>query len=152
MHIRRKGQGMIEFAVVLLIALPLFLGGYLIFMLCYDYMTLASLARESARALSVQTTETEMTTERNAIITRTIGNGQNALLGSLYTWSPASGSSDAIFTVKVLLSDTTDRYVTVTLTATRTASDGVATYLDILPDTITAQSTMYLEDYSKSDT
>lgn len=147
MPIREKGQGMIEVAVVFLMLLPLLVGVYLIFMLCYDYMTLASLARESARALAVQT-EANMTTERNAIITRKTGSSQNALLGSLYIWSPSS-SSDAAFTVE-LVSSETDPHVTVTLTAAR-ASDGLASYLNILPPTITAQSTMYWEGYSAND-
>lgn len=139
MQLRKKGQGMIEFAIVFLMMLPLLLSVYLVFMLCYDYMTMASLARENARSLSVKT-QSDMADTWTSLNAKTSTN--NALLGSLYTLNSDSS------TYKPVPSDS-DPYVQVTMTATR-ASDGIATYLSLLPDTITTQSTMYWEGYSSS--
>jgi|GEM_PF-1853753 len=164
--LHKKGQSFLEFAIVLLIAIPFVFGAYFICILCYDYMTIASLARESARELSVQTTST-MSTARDAIITRK-ANG-NTLLGSYYAWNPtkgiSQGTADAFMytyypnssgtstssagTTGTTTSTTGDVYVTVTMTATKTQG-GLNDIFSILPDTIKATSTMYWEGSTSS--
>lgn len=165
--LHNKGQGLVEFAIVLLIAIPFFIGGYLVFMLSYDYMTIASLARESARALAVQTSA-NMPQARSELITRK--KGENASLGSYYSWNPSltvdwnpassvtsaqEAQYDFVYTygVKAGVSESYEKfqnpYVRVAITAHRTKS-GLVDIFGILPDTIQASSTMYWEQYGET--
>jgi hypothetical protein len=148
--LHKKGQSFLEFGIVLLIAIPFVFGTYFVFILCYDYMTVASLARESVRELSVQTTST-MSTARDAIITRK-ANGKT-LLGSYYVWNPTKGiannTPDAFLYDYDSGSTTGDMYVTVTMTATK-AQGGLNDIFSILPNTIKATSTMYWEGSTSS--
>jgi len=148
--LHKKGQGIVEFGIVLMLAIPFIFGAYFIFILCYDYMTVASLARESARELSVQTTST-MSTARDAIITRK-ANGKT-LLGSYYVWNPiqgiSKGTEDAFKYNYDSNSTNGDAYVIVTMTATK-AQGGLNDIFSILPNTIKATSTMYWEGNTSS--
>lgn len=165
MNLHNKGQGLVEFAIVLLIAIPFVVGGYLVFVLSYDYMTIASLARESARALAVQTSA-DMPMARSYIIERK--KGENALLGSYYSWNPSltvdwdPASSvtsaqetklDFVYTygiksgVNEAYETINNPYVRVSVTAHRTQG-GLIDIFGIMPDTIQASSTMYWERYS----
>ncbi|MGE1062724.1 hypothetical protein NXG27_08905 [Megasphaera paucivorans] len=164
--LHKKGQGIVEFGIVLMLAIPFVFVVYFVFIFGYYYTTVASLARESARELSVQTTST-MSTARDAIITRKT-NG-NTLLGSYYVWNPTKGiqpgtpdafmytyysnssttSSSSTGTTSSTTSTTGDAYVTVTMTATKTQS-GLNDIFSILPNTIKATSTMYWEGSTSS--
>lgn len=110
-------------------------------MLCYDYITIASLARESAREMAVQTTSANMLTARTSIIDRK--KQDNAILGGYYAWNPQSGLKGSGFIVTPQ-PDITDPYVNVEISATR-GNGGVGDIFEILPTTITARATMYWE-------
>jgi len=149
MRQHRKGQGIVEFSIVLLIAIPFVFGAYFIFILCYDYMTIASLARESVREMSVQTTSADMLTARTNIIARVNKNNNNASLGGYYLWNPQEGIKGDGFIITTSLVNSGDPSVMVEIKAQR-GSNGLVDIFNILPNTIKATSTMYWEGSTSS--
>ena len=155
--IKQKGQGLVELAISLLIAIPFFIGGYLVFMLSYDYMTIAALARESARALAVQTSS-NMPTARATIIEDKMKG--NASLGAYYSWKPnpaakAKETDDFLWDygaksgtdVQGGTETIKNPYVRVAITAHR-KQGGLVDIFGVMPNTIQASSTMYWEQYT----
>lgn len=148
--LHKKGQSFLEFGIVLMIAIPFVFGAYFIFMLCYDYMTIASLARESVREMSVQTTSADMLTARTNIISRVNKNNNNAFLGRYYLWNPQEGINGDGFIITTSLDNPGDPSVMVEIKATK-RSDSLGDIFGIFPDSIIAKSTMYWES-GKSNT
>ncbi|MCI1821953.1 MAG: pilus assembly protein, partial [Megasphaera sp.] len=117
--LHKKGQGIVEFGIVLMLAIPFVFGAYFIFILCYDYMTIASLARESVREMSVQTTSADMLTARTNIISRVNKNNNNAFLGRYYLWNPQEGINGDGFIITTNLENPGDPSVMVEIKAQR---------------------------------
>lgn len=130
---RQKGQSFVEFSIVLLIFIFMMFGGYLIFMLSYDYMTIASFARESARSLSVCTSTSAMETKWDTI-EQDAADG-NLSLGVYYSLD-TSGST-------ITTPTSSDTSVRVHIKATRKQNA-----FRILPNEIDAEASMYWEKAS----
>ena len=108
-----KGQSIIEFAIVFPLFLALFMGIAYFGMLFFDFMTVADVARSSAREASLlRTTATQTQYD-------TIRDKQAAaatMWTSIYTWDK---TSDAGFSIKSTTVNSTNDSVQVTIYITR---------------------------------
>ena len=132
---KQKGQAVVEFALVLPIFL-FFVWGIIYFGMLYaDYLTLSNLARESARAASIQGSA------KYADI-RTSYSNQTFRTG-LYTWTPDTG-----FAIGDADGDTSAVRVTLTANLNQNFPGvGVLNYLGIpLPATYSVVYSMYKEN------
>lgn len=120
---QKKGQSIIEFAVVLPLLLFLFLAIIYVGMLLADYVSLENLARQTARLGAMGKTQAAVIEMYEADETQT------TLPEFLYTWNPGD---DSALIIKPD-TDTMGRRAKVTIQATR--REGVTT-LNIMGHTI----------------
>lgn len=121
-----KGQAITEFAIVLPLFLLFLLGIFFLFIYCYNLITLQNMSRDIARAMSVGTTYSTIQSNYSS------GIMSNLMTRGYYIWDPADTAYFPEPTVN-------GNDVTVTLTA---KSDGS---YSVLPDTISASTSMYKE-------
>ncbi|MBP2632305.1 MAG: TadE family protein [Firmicutes bacterium] len=130
----QQGQSVIEFALVLPIFLFMFIGFAYTALLCHDYLTLTTIARDSARAATVGVDEA---TIRSRYSTQTF-------LTDVYTWD---ASKPADFTITSATEDANNasagNRVTITLTAHCNVSSPIKGFS--LPPTIQSSLTMHKE-------
>lgn len=92
----QKGQSIVEFALILPLFLLLVLGIIYFGSIFADYLTLNSIARNSAREAAVVTVSQE--SQRQAAYNKVRDNYKNQTLPlDIYTWDP---TSDADFSIK----------------------------------------------------
>lgn len=133
----QSGQSIVEFAIIFPFFMFMFLGFVYTALLCHDYLTLTTIARDSARALAVGVTEETL---RNRYASQTF-------LTGAYTWS-SSKTED--FTITTESENTKEpsagSLVKVTVTA-HSAMEGfdIAGMNFSLPDRISSSLTMHKE-------
>ncbi|WP_110954183.1 TadE/TadG family type IV pilus assembly protein [Anaerosinus massiliensis] len=134
----QAGQSILEFAIVFPFFMFMFFGFTYTALLCHDYLTLTSIARDSARAAAVGVAED---TIRNRYASQNF-------LTSVYTWNPSSQTDDFVFETQdeVVNNTAAGRRVTVTLTARCTWAGISLMGMDFsLPPTIQSSLTMHKE-------
>ena len=134
----QRGQSIIEFAIIFPLFMFMFIGFVYTALLCHDYLTLTTIARDSARLAAVGVAED---TIRNRY-------AEQPFLTSVYTWNPYDRTHDFVF-------DTQDeeannavagKRVTVTLTAHCTWAGINLMGMDFsLPPTIQSSLRMHKE-------
>jgi Flp pilus assembly protein TadG len=122
----QKGQAITEFAIIFPLFLILLLGLFFLFIYCYNLIALQTMSRDIARAMSVGTTYSAIQSNYSS------GIMSNLMAQGYYVWNPADTAYFPEPAVK-------GNDVTVTLTA---KSDGS---YSVLPDTISASTSMYKE-------
>ena len=142
----KRGQSIVEFAIVLPFFVVMLMAAFYLTLLCYDVMTLSTYARDSARQLAVQTKSYMPTTRYNLIIKRPLR------FNGMYAWEPAKTTAeptlDDDFYYKAN-EDVNNPSVRVILKAKVNQSYTGAFFISkFLPDYIYAESTMYWEKYS----
>jgi Flp pilus assembly protein TadG len=112
----RKGQAVVEFAIILPLFLLLLLGIFFLFIYCYNLIALQTMSRDIARAMSVNTSSLN---DSYGDIKTAYADGKmsNLLVQGYYVWDPASTDD---FPIPTLDSDN----LTVTLKATSGGSYG----------------------------
>ena len=134
MQIKRKGQSIVEFALILPLFLFIFMALIYLGMLFADYHTLSEIARDSARYAAIS----EVGTTADDIRAKY---ADTHLLTSVYSWSPASAAD---FAVNFDQGDEGDKYVEVVLTAQK--KDDFEVLGLVLPATISVNCKMRQEN------
>jgi len=135
---RQRGQSVIEFALVFPIFMFILVGFAYTALLCYDYLTLTTIARDSARAAAVGVAED---TIRNRYTTQNF-------FTNIYTWNPSAQTDDFVFATEneVANNASVGTRVTVTLTAHCTLTGTNLMGMNFsLPPTIQSSLTMHKE-------
>lgn len=147
---RQKAQALVEFALIFPLFLLLVFGIFYFSSIFSDYMTLNTIARNSAREAAVVSADND--TDRNAkymeIRTRY---AKNILPLDIYTWNPSPNGNDTPFSITHQ-----DHNVVVNINATMNQNGSMlATIVDGLsgnePDllNLSITYTMYSEDNKK---
>ena len=97
----QRGQGLIEFALVLPFLLIIIFGLFYAGMLFSDYIALNNLARQAARDASLVTSETYTDSQYDTVYDKFVNEAKSSadpkkyfLPNSLYTWDPNSNGKD----------------------------------------------------------
>ena len=100
----QRGQGLIEFALVLPFLLVIIFGLFYAGMLFSDYIALNNLARQAARDASLVTSETYTESQYDTVYNKFINEAKSSadpkkyyLPNSLYTWDPNSNGKNTQF-------------------------------------------------------
>lgn len=134
---KQRGQSVIEFALVFPIFMFMLVGFAYTALLCHDYLTLTTIARDSARASAVGVDETTL---RNRYTTQ-------KFLTSAYTWDASKPADFAIVSEDEDKNNASaGKRVKVTLTANCTVANISIMAMDFsLPKTIQSSLTMHKE-------
>jgi Flp pilus assembly protein TadG len=135
---RQRGQSIIEFAIVFPVFMFMLIGFVYSALLCHDYLTLTTIARDSARAAAVGVTTQTL---RDRYATQTF-------LTDIYTWNPSAQATDFVVTTgnEVANDTSAGTLVTVTLTAHCTLTGISLMGMSFsLPPTIQSSLTMHKE-------
>ncbi len=111
---QQTGQAIVEFALVLPILTMLLLAIIYLSMVFADYLTLSSIARDSARYAAVAA---DSTTTGEQIRTKYNQNNNPSLISSIYTWNQ-NDANDFNIAVNQSDGDPDNTYVLVNLRAT----------------------------------
>lgn len=131
----KKGQAMVEFAVILPLFVFLFAGITYMGMVFHDYLSITFFAREAARASAVGTT--------NAAIIADATANRRLVLTNLYSVN-LNRTSD--FNIGILENEQLGgNYVTVTVTARRNARNSLPLIDSFLPAALTSRLSMRVE-------
>lgn len=125
---RQKGQAVVEFALVLPFFLLLVLGIIFAGLLYSDYLTLSNLARESARAASIQ--------------------GESSYGDIKQAAKDSKGLLTDLYSLEEVNIETVDSSVKVTLTTKRQSFPGAGFVKYMLPDQYQIVYSMYKEPSS----
>lgn len=146
----QKGQGLIEFALVLPFLLIIIFGLFYAGMLFSDYIALNNIARVAAREASVVTSDDYKSSGFNTVYNQHTG-AKDSLPNTLYTWNP---SDRAAFTITNDKDSSGQPIVTVTLKASVNTDSGglyvpLSNMFSVLQN-MTVTYTMYSE-YEHND-
>ncbi|WP_182188127.1 TadE/TadG family type IV pilus assembly protein [Pectinatus frisingensis] len=137
---QQTGQAIVEFALVLPILTMLLLAIIYLSMVFADYLTLSSIARDSARYAAVAA---DSTTTGEQIRTKYNQNNNPSLISSIYTWNQ-NDANDFNIAVNQSDGDPDNTYVLVNLRATA-ANTAVYGNILTLPSELKVSCKMHQE-------
>ncbi|WP_196591108.1 TadE/TadG family type IV pilus assembly protein [Pectinatus frisingensis] len=137
---QQTGQAIVEFALVLPILTMLLLAIIYLSMVFADYLTLSSIARDSARYAAVAA---DSTTTGEQIRTKYNQNNNPSLISSIYTWNQ-NDTNDFNIAVNQSDGDPDNTYVLVNLRATA-ANTAVYGNILTLPSELKVSCKMHQE-------
>ena len=137
---QQTGQAIVEFALVLPILTMLLLAIIYLSMVFADYLTLSSIARDSARYAAVAA---DSTTTGEQIRTKYNQNNNPSLMSSIYTWNQ-NDANDFNIAVNQSDGDPDNTYVLVNLRATA-ANTAVYGNILTLPSELKVSCKMHQE-------
>ena len=138
---KQKGQGLVEFGIILPLFVLLLMGVVYVSILCYDVITISTMARDSARRLSVVSSADMISTKKSII-----ENPVSEVTNIFYSWNPDKDALvDEYFAITP---DEVNKSVKVVMTAKLARNDYAGLGIHILPEKISGEATMYWEKYT----